>query len=78
MNENRRDFSGRSAIQICIENAWLPGVSILLKSSAMLEQTDQDGFIALDYAARLLSYTTDKACAMHLVNRRILTIAWNI
>jgi len=28
--ESRRDFSGCSAIQICIENEWLPGVSIAI------------------------------------------------
>jgi hypothetical protein len=66
VNESRRSsFHGRSAIQICIRGAWLPGVS-LLKSSALLEQTDLDGFTALDHAVHLLSYTPDKPCAIHI------------
>jgi len=66
VNESRRSFRGRSALQICIINAWLPGVSVLLKSSALLEQTDAEGFTALDHTAHLLSYTRDKECAIHI------------
>ena len=53
-NETRRIYGSRCALHFCVEMKWLKGIHLLVKHNALVDQCDNNGRTALDYASKLL------------------------